>query len=344
MYQTNGNHYQGKHVKYSATGGKPASYRASYRARIAKKPEPAVGMGGMVRLVICGVIFVGLVAGKFLFPQTISSFAQSAERLIGQDADFQAAFAAVGRAISGEESARNSLQEAYVAVFNPTHEPSAAVDNMSAKSVQASARYFEPELQFLQRTESRLPEPQDVPMQEISLDMASLNTVSLDGAGENGQMEEGVKTIASAYNSPAMPENASLEQRNLGFEYQSPLTGTLSSSFGWRDHPISGGNKFHYGVDLAAETGTDIHAFANGTVYATGESSTLGKYIMIQHEGGYMTLYAHCSEVTVTGGTVDKGDKIAEVGDTGQTTGPHLHFELHDGALYLNPIYYVEVA
>ena len=117
----------------------------------------------------------------------------------------------------------------------------------------------------------------------------------------------------------------------------------MTSGFEWREHPVSGGNKFHYGVDLAAEWGSDICAFADGEVYATGESSTLGKYVMLQHDGGYVTLYAHCSAVTTGGGRVSMGEKIAEVGDTGVATGPHLHFELHDGELYLNPIYYIEV-
>ncbi|HIR19880.1 MAG TPA: peptidoglycan DD-metalloendopeptidase family protein [Candidatus Pelethomonas intestinigallinarum] len=151
------------------------------------------------------------------------------------------------------------------------------------------------------------------------------------------------QTLSYVYTMPALPANASLEQRNLGFAYQSPILGALSSTFGWRDHPVDGENKFHYGVDLAAAEGADICAFADGKVYATGESSTLGNYIMLEHPGGYITLYAHCSRVTVTGGAVSMGDKIAEVGQTGVATGPHLHFELHDGSLYLNPIYYVQV-
>ena len=142
---------------------------------------------------------------------------------------------------------------------------------------------------------------------------------------------------------PALPDNASLEQRNLGFSHCTPVHGPLSSPFGWREHPVEGGGRFHYGVDLAAEEGTDVVAFADGTVYATGESSTLGNYIMLQHQGGYITLYAHCSRVTVSSGPVAQGEKIAEVGSTGLVTGPHLHFELHDGDLYLNPIYYVEI-
>ena len=75
---------------------------------------------GVLRLTVCGIIFVLLVAVKLLFPEAVSNIAQSAGRLIGRDADFKAAFAAVGRAISGEEPAAASLQDAYTAVFNPS--------------------------------------------------------------------------------------------------------------------------------------------------------------------------------------------------------------------------------
>ena len=77
------------------------------------------------------------------------------------------------------------------------------------------------------------------------------------------------------------------------------------------------------------------------TVCATGESSTLGLYIMLEHPGGYITLYAHCDRVTVTGGSVTRGEKIAEVGQTGAATGPHLHFELTHNGIYTNPEFYL---
>ena len=73
-----------------------------------------------------------------------------------------------------------------------------------------------------------------------------------------------------------------------------------------------------------------------------GESSSYGKYCIVAHEGGYSTLYAHCSRVTASSGaSVEEGEKIGEVGETGIATGPHLHFELQRDGVYLNPIYYV---
>ena len=146
------------------------------------------------------------------------------------------------------------------------------------------------------------------------------------------------------YSNQNLPESVSLEQAILDFDYCTPVSGALSSGFGYRDHPIEGEERFHYGVDLAANTGTEVDCFADGTVTAVGESSSYGKYCMVAHEGGYSTLYAHCSRITASSGSaVRRGEKIAEVGETGFATGPHLHFELQKDGVYLNPIYYVSV-
>ena len=109
-------------------------------------------------------------------------------------------------------------------------------------------------------------------------------------------------------------------------------------------HPIQGVVKFHYGTDFAASAGTDVLAFADGTVLAAGQDAGYGNYVKIDHGNGYVTLYGHCSELLVSAGqTVQRGERIALVGATGQATGPHLHFELmHDG-VYLNPEFYLAV-
>jgi len=326
--------------------------RAEQRRRELAKPHGHAGPeenAVSIRLIICGILFVLLVAVKLLFPEAASGLVQSAGKLIGRNADFKEAFAAVGRAISGEETVRNSLQDAYAAVFSPAApnsstaqpEPSATQTAPSDVSIRNG---LEPGGRLVRYTTPKLP--------EADLDTVRETVVDLDqGTAQPAQPEEPddsddtatTQALSYVYTMPALPNNASLEQRNLGFNHCTPVYGTLTSPFGWREHPIEGGNKFHYGVDLAAAEGSDIAAFAAGTVYATGESSSLGNYIMLQHDGGYITLYAHCSKVTATGGSIAMGEKIAEVGSTGLATGPHLHFELHDGDLYLNPIYYVDI-
>ena len=145
-----------------------------------------------------------------------------------------------------------------------------------------------------------------------------------------------------AYTTENLPEDVFLMQRVLGFTYAAPIEGKLTSKFGYRTHPIAGEERFHYGVDIDAEEGAVIHAFADGKVTAVGESSELGKYVTVLHANDISTLYAHCKCITASSGqTVKLGTPIAEVGDTGQATGPHLHFEVQQDTTYLNPIYYV---
>ena len=139
-----------------------------------------------------------------------------------------------------------------------------------------------------------------------------------------------------------LPERVSAERPELPFSYAPPLAGTLTSSFGWREDPNGGEEAFHYGIDLAADEGTPFACFANGTVGVTGESTVLGKYLTVRHADGYETLYAHCSGISVSSGqSVAQGETLGEVGATGNATGAHLHFELHDGTQYLDPSGYL---
>ena len=147
---------------------------------------------------------------------------------------------------------------------------------------------------------------------------------------------------AAVYTPDAQPANTDLLQQVLGFAYGAPVQGQFSSGFGLRTDPLAGGSRFHYGLDIAAEEGAVVSSFADGVVTAVGESSELGRYITVSHPNGYSTLYAHCTRITASSGQqVACGDPIAEVGETGRATGPHLHFELHHGSTYLNPVYYV---
>lgn len=114
-----------------------------------------------------------------------------------------------------------------------------------------------------------------------------------------------------------------------------PLPGYTnnSSAYGWRIHPIYGTRKFHKGEDIPAPTGTAIVAAASGKVIGAGWVSGYGNYTQIDHGNGYVTAYGHQSRIDVSvGQTVTAGQKIGAVGSTGNSTGPHLHFEvyLHD--------------
>ena len=128
-------------------------------------------------------------------------------------------------------------------------------------------------------------------------------------------------------------------------ETVTPVLGVLTSPFGYRDHPVDGTYAFHYGTDLAADLGTPVQAFADGTVDFIGESEAYGLYIQINHGSGVTSFYCHCSALYAQKGEkVTKGQTIAAVGDTGNATGPHLHLELKQDGVFLNPLYYIETA
>jgi murein DD-endopeptidase MepM/ murein hydrolase activator NlpD len=138
-----------------------------------------------------------------------------------------------------------------------------------------------------------------------------------------------------------LPATVSYDYLEIPFEYAAPVSGYTSSGFGYRLHPVEDIVKFHYGTDYAVNSGTDLLSFADGTVTEVNWDNGYGNYIRISHDGGWSTLYAHCSQTFVQAGqSVTKGEKIALAGATGEVTGPHLHFELlHDG-IYTNPEFF----
>ena len=117
----------------------------------------------------------------------------------------------------------------------------------------------------------------------------------------------------------------------------------VSSEFGNRSDPFTKQTKFHTGIDIGVPKGTPIYAAADGTVLYTKKVTTgYGYHVVINHGGKITTLYAHCSKLLVAGGdTVKKGDTIAEVGSTGRSTGPHLHFEVLVDGVLKNPREYL---
>lgn len=121
-----------------------------------------------------------------------------------------------------------------------------------------------------------------------------------------------------------------------------PAYTRISSEYGWRIHPTLGVNKYHNGVDMAAPTGSSILAAFSGEVVAATYNSTMGNYVLMNHGNGYYTIYMHASKLCVTPGQiVVEGEKIAEVGSTGRSTGPHLHFGVRKNGDYVNPMSYL---
>lgn len=128
------------------------------------------------------------------------------------------------------------------------------------------------------------------------------------------------------------------DTESLKTAFRWPLRGRISSGFGNRRDPFSGSRRFHCGIDISADPGTPVRAAADGTVIFNGWKDGYGNMIVIRHENGYISVYAHNSEnLAAEGSAVHKGDTIALSGMTGAVTGAHLHFELRRYLTPLNP-------
>ncbi|MDR2730497.1 MAG: M23 family metallopeptidase [Treponema sp.] len=127
---------------------------------------------------------------------------------------------------------------------------------------------------------------------------------------------------------------------SLGDLFIYPVPKVMTSAYGWRKDPINGEQTFHSGIDLRANTGTPVKAAMDGVVSVTAVNRVYGNYIIISHSNGYKTLYAHLSVFSVKqGDKVIQGRKIAESGNTGLSTGPHLHFSIYDkNGKLVNPV------
>ena len=117
-----------------------------------------------------------------------------------------------------------------------------------------------------------------------------------------------------------------------------PISGPITSEFGWRTHPIFGSARFHSGLDIGGDYGMPIHAAASGVVIEAGWIGGYGNTIMIDHGSGVSTLYGHNESLAVSvGQQVNQGDVVAYCGSTGNSTGPHCHFEVRVGGEPVSP-------
>lgn len=139
------------------------------------------------------------------------------------------------------------------------------------------------------------------------------------------------------------PSNSPSPSETAG-DYCWPLTvtGRISSYFGYRDAPTEGASTFHKGIDIAVPVGTGVLATKEGTVVTATYSASAGNYVALYHGDGVYSYYMHCSKLCVSAGEeVSKGQQIALSGNTGISTGPHLHFAIYANGEYVNPLNYV---
>ncbi|MDQ1355102.1 MAG: hypothetical protein QG657_5411 [Acidobacteriota bacterium] len=140
--------------------------------------------------------------------------------------------------------------------------------------------------------------------------------------------------VSTLHTVPAAPAASPISMENIS----NPVTGPISSDYGWRKDPIDGLTRFHTGVDFDIPSNTPVKSFMEGKVTFSGWEKGYGYLVEITHPNGMVSRYGHNSELKVKEGDhVDSGAVIALSGSSGRSTGPHLHFELRKGEFSLNP-------
>ena len=162
-----------------------------------------------------------------------------------------------------------------------------------------------------------------------------------EAAAAAKKAQAAAKKNTSSSGSSAGSAGASVVSGNGTFTHPCP-GGYISSGFGYRTQPIAGASTNHKGIDFAAATGTPIYAAAAGTVISAGYAGNAGNLLVISHGNGLLTYYMHCNAIYVSAGQkVSRGQNVAAVGTTGNSTGPHLHFQVMLNGTPVNPANYL---
>lgn len=296
----------------------------------------------LLQLAVCAVLFTVVFVGKGVFPQRLAQLQGELQSVLSSDTDFRAALADLGESLSGQESVLGGLGEFCVQVFGPSAEGEALQDSLVR--VQGAQDFLN------QQTGTAEQAAYYLHLDQVPAEWLSLGEEPQEEAAAVPVPEETVPAVGTVvwqanYSGTPLPENYTMDYISLGdLQTVTPVLGHLRSEYGYRDHPVDGEYKFHNGVDIGGQEGDPIGAFAAGTVDYIGENDDYGLYLQIDHGNGIKSFYAHCSKLCVSQGqVVAAGEKVAEVGSTGVSTGPHLHLELKWNGIHLNPVYYVDV-
>ena len=302
--------------------------------RRVNRPTQRAGAEGdrrrLVQLLVSLALFLVVYVGRGVFPAQVEVW----RSVIYSNVDFAAVFQEFSRAVSDGGAVGDSLEALCVKIFGgePTivllgETPRAGLVFLGRHGVMERAGFREDEGR-------PAPSPSDSPGPEPSEDQPA---------------EAGVITaVAQEYtdNGVKLPRNVSFAFYELGLsETMAPVSGPVTSTFGYRDSPVNGKNEFHLALDIGAVEGTEIGAFSDGVVRYIGESDEFGQYLKIDHANHVSSFYAHCSRLLVhKGDIVACGQPVALVGQTGNATGPHLHLTIEKDNIRLNPAYYVDPA
>ena len=275
------------------------------------------------RLVWALLLFLTVFLGKKIYPDRMLTVGEEVIAVLGSNMELNGVFRRLGTCLEEPNDLLHGIETFCVEVFGaqpeeqqaqsaliPPQLPGSYVGLLSTENITHTVLYAKP-----------LPDAESEPS------VSAVGTVL--AVGDVRGLE--------------LPDGYTMDKLSLGsIEPVVPVFGVLTSGYGYRNHPISGKHRFHGGVDIGAEEGTPIAAFADGMVEYVGEDNSYGLYLQIDHGNGVKSFYAHCRELCIRKGQqVMAGDTIALVGSTGTTTGPHLHLEVKCEGVRVDPAHYM---
>lgn len=331
-----------------------------YGRRVSDKSPRPLFSGRLFRLLFCMFLFTAAAVCKNVLPD---GYRQALVTGLDSGLTFRDVLEVFGESASSQEAFSRLWSEGVLKVFGFAGEEQEVSGDISDETPADIPEESDVSASLELSEDTTIPV---ILRSEVSFDVGELPgavtipesaaplTVSEATISDNTELPEESQVtavVSEGYQVPEedaglpVPDVVSTEATAISFSYVTPVLGTLTSGFGYRDHPIDGEYKFHYGVDLAVDMRTEVACFTDGKVIFTGQGEINGNYMKVEHADGFVTLYAHLDEILVeTGDSVQTGEIIALSGATGQVSGPHLHFQIYHNEKLVNPEAFLEYA
>ena len=294
----------------------------------------------LAQLLISLALFLLVYVGRGVFPAQFEAWRTAMD----ENVDFTAAFRTFSQSVSDGKPLGESLEALWLRILGGEPEPDTPAPEpdvppevvLLSQTPGAGRAYLSTHGVMEGRNSGTLPDEPAPPASPPP---------ETDSPSPEPTQPAAVTAVAQEYTDDGikLPSNVSFAFYELGLpKTVDPVTGPVTSTFGYRDSPVNGKNEFHLALDIGAAEGTEIGAFADGVVEYIGKSDEFGLYLKISHANNVSSFYAHCSKLLVhKGDPVTCGQTVALVGDTGNAIGAHLHFTIEKDNIRLDPAYYV---
>lgn len=288
----------------------------------------------IIQIIVCMLIYLTfhyIINNNYIFSE---GFRNKCEEILAYDISFSEMYQKATEAISligqkYQETVKNSKQNS-----NEEEQDEQNANNTDEEQNENNVGTEEEKNSEQENKEEQLTEDSTEVINGQEEPQASTNE-NIGGAVEKIANVEETGETETLSEEEQMKKDA--EEIKSKISFIKPLEGTITSIFGWRNPTVSTVSKYHTGIDIAANEGTDIISATNGTVILASSEGAYGNHLKIQIEDAII-IYAHCLSLGVKeGDTINQGQVIAKVGSTGNSTGPHLHFEIRKEDRYVDP-------